>query len=303
MRDLTAKEKILIEAYFDFSERNLPKQIEVFKEILDTLIILQEHLAKSGVKVPNHIAHIDTLLTKFIFHSNTIYHLLNGLDLEIKDLKVKAKIIDIPSLYVLLRALLENFLIMDFIYCQTCSQEETLFRYNNWLYFGYLNRQSVPATMETTIKTKETDYKEIQRLKLLIQNSKFFTCLSPRLQKRVIDQGDDRLGRSWGQIMLASGFQKQIMSSFYKFVSSYAHTSSGSIFNISKLKAGYSPDHHLANWIVSFSKVILAKFIIRFKEQIKTVDIKYNMLNDHKRTLIEFYSKMLDNKSRLITKF
>jgi hypothetical protein len=301
MRQLTAKQKVLVEAYLDFNQRNLPKQIDDFKQILDALIVLQEYLAKSGVKVPNHIAHIDTLITKFIFHSNTIYHLLKGTDFEIKPLNFKTVIIDIPSLYILLRAQLENFLITDFIYCQTVSSEETIFRYNNWLYYGYLKRMNVQATTEKNIKTKISDQHEIERLKQSIQNSKFFTCLSSRLQKRIIDQGDDRLGRKWTQIMIQAGFQKNIATNFYNFVSSYAHSSSGSIFNISELKAGYSQDNDLGNWIVSFSKVIIAKFIIRFKTQIKTVEIKYNMLDKELITLIEFYSKMLDNKTQIIT--
>ena len=165
MGPMKSKERILIEAFVDFNQRNLPKQVNDYKEILDVLILLQDHLVKSGVKVPNHIAHIDTLISKVIFHSNTIYHLLKGIDLEIKPEKVKIKIIDIPSLYILLRSQLENFLIFDFIYCQTKSMDETLFRYNNWIYAGYLARRDVPAESEAAKEMKKSDENEIERLK------------------------------------------------------------------------------------------------------------------------------------------
>jgi hypothetical protein len=214
MRQLTAKDKVLIEAYLDFNQRNLSKQIRDFKPMLDALIVLQEYLVKSGVKVANHIAHIDTLITKFIFHSNTIYHLLKGTEFEVKALNVKTLILDIPSLYIILRAQLENFLITDFIYCQTSSLEETVFRYNNWLYYGYLKRMNVLATTEKNIKIKISDLREIDRLKQSIQNSNYFTKLSSRLQKRIIDQGDDRLGKKWTQIMIQAGFQKKYCNKF-----------------------------------------------------------------------------------------
>lgn len=298
MRHLSSKEKILIEASLDFNERNLPKQVEHYKEILDTLIILQDYLVKSGVKVPNHIAHLDTITTKFIFHSNTIHCLLQGISLEIKQLNFKTKILDIPSLCVLLRAQLENYLIFDFIYCQSKNQEETLFRYNNWLYAGYISRKDIPAQTENAKKTKASDLIEIERLKQLIQSSKYFKTLTEKQQKDLIKKGDDRLFNSWVKIMLSAGFGPRIPGNLYKFISSYAHTSSGSIFNISELKAGYIPNHGLANLIVSLSKIILSKYIVRFKEQIKTVEIKYNMLNNDLVTTIEFYSSMLDKGSK-----
>ena len=173
-------------------------------------IMDRHYLVKSGVKVPNHIAHIDTLTTKIIFHSNTIYYLLGGIDLEIKQLNYKTKILDIPSLCVLFRAQLENYLIFDFIYCQTKNQDETLFRYNNWLYAGYLSRKDVPTQSENAKKTKASDLIEIERLKQLLENSKYFKNLSDKQQKNLIKNGHDRLYNSWVKIMLAAGFGPRI---------------------------------------------------------------------------------------------
>lgn len=300
MRQISVKDKILIEAFLDFNKRNLPKQVKDYKDILDTLILLQDFLVKSGAKVPNHIVHIDTLISKIIFHSNTIYYLLNGIELEIKPSNFKTKIIDIPSLFVLLRSQLENFLIFDFIYCQSQNEDEKIFRYNNWLYCGYLSRQTVPAETEQTKKMKELDLKEIERLKGLLQNSIYFKSFTLDQQKRLINNGNDRLFHGWVKIMIAAGFGQRTSGSFYKLISSYAHTSSISIFNFAELKAGYSENNDLANLIVSLSKVILSKFVVKFKQQVKTVELKYNMLNQDLITMIEFYSSMLENKSRLI---
>jgi hypothetical protein len=298
MRPMTSKERILIEAFLDFNKRDLRKQVKDYKEFLDVLILLQDHLVKSGIKVPNHIAHIDTLISKIIFHSNTIYHLLNGIDLEIKPEKVKTKILDIPSLYVLLRSQLENFLIFDFIYCQSKSEEETIFRYNNWLYAGYLTRRDIPAESESAKKMKESDLKEIERLKIELQNSKFFKTLSRDQQKTLINKGNDRVFHSWLTIMLAAGFGERTSGSLYKLITAYAHTTSVSIFNFTELKAGYSENNDMANLIVSLSKVILSKFIVRFKQKVKVVEFKYNMLNPDLIATIEFYSSMLEKKSR-----
>lgn len=298
MNQLSAKQIIMIKTMQNFDERNLPKQVVQYKEILDILTLLQDYLVKSKVKIPSHLVHIDTLITKIIFHSNTIFHLLNGIDLEVTPLNFKTKILDIPSLCVLLRAQLENYLIFDFIYCQPQNKEETMFRYNNWLYAGYISRKDIPAYSEPAKKMKDSDLVEIERLKQLIQNSKYFLTLTDKQQKNLIKNGNDRLSKSWVNIMLASGFGPRIPDTLYKFISSYAHSSSGSIFNISELKAGYTPNHELANLIVSFSKIIISKFIVRFKDQIKTVEIKYNMLNQDQILTIEFYSAMLDKGSK-----
>jgi len=81
------------------------------------------------------------------------------------------------------------------------------------------------------------------------------------------------------------------------------YTSSGSpsvsIFNSTELKAGYSENNDMANLIVSLSKVILSKFIVRFKQKVEVVEFKYNMLNPGLTASIEFYSSMLvEKKSR-----
>lgn len=295
---MTSREKIFVEAFVDFNKRNLPKQVNDYKELLDVLILLQDYLVKSGFKVPNHIAHIDTLISKIIFHSNTIYHLLNGIDLEIKPEKVKTKILDMPSLYVLLRSQLENFLIFDFIYIQAKSEEETIFRYNNWLYAGYLSRRDIPAESENAKKMKESDLKEIERLKIEIQNSKFFKSFSKDQQKTLINKGNDRVFHSWLTIMIAAGFGERTSKSFYKLISAYAHSSSVSIFNFTELKAGYTENNDMANLIVSLSKVILSKFIRGFKQKVKVVEFRYNMLNPDLIATIEFYASMLEKKSR-----
>lgn len=74
---LTRKELIDIESSQDFSQRNLPKQVEEYKEILDTLMLLQEYLVKSKVNIPSYKIHIDTLISKTIFHSNILALKLN----------------------------------------------------------------------------------------------------------------------------------------------------------------------------------------------------------------------------------
>ena len=283
----------MIESSLDFNQRNLPKQVSELKEYLDTLVVLQEYLAKSKVMIPEFKFHIDTLITKFAFHSNTIYHLLNGIDMTFKSLNFSTKILDIPSLYILLRAQLENFLIFDFIYCQPITTDESEFRYNNWKLSGYISRRDIPTEGEKAKKTKESDLKEIKRLQEQIKISKFFQAFTQKQQSKILNDGDERLGNGWIKIMKDSGLSPRISNSLYKIVSAYAHSSGVSIFNITELKAGYHPNNDQANLIASISKMIICRLITRFKSQIKTVEIKYNTLPYDLTSRIEFYNTIL----------
>lgn len=287
----------MIEASLDFSRRDLPKQVVELKEYIDTLVLLQEYLVKSGVKIPVYKFHIDTLITKYTFHANTIYHLLNGVDMTFKNLNFSKKILDIPSLYILLRAQLENYLIFDFIYCQPATTEESEFRYNNWKLSGYLSRKDTPTVTELAKKTKESDLKEIAKLQKLIRDSNFFNVYKPKQQSKILKTGDERLGNGWVKIMTNSGWSPRISESLYKIISAYAHSSGVSIFNITELKAGYHPNNDQANLVASISKMITCKFIIRFKNLIKTVEIKYNTLPSDLLSRIEFYDTILSRKN------
>jgi hypothetical protein len=297
MREITKKEAMMIESFLDFNQRNLPKQVSELKEYIDTLVVLQEYLAKSKVMIPEFKFHIDTLITKYVFHSNTIFHLLNGIDMTFKQLNFSTKILDIPSLYILLRAQLENFLIVDFIYCQPATIEESEFRYNIWKLSGYLSRKDTPTETEKAKKIKESDLKEIEKLQRLIKESKFFLSYSPKQQSKILNTGDERLGKGWVKIMTDSGLSPRISASLYKIISSYAHSSGVSIFNITELKAGYHPNNDQANLIASISKMITCRFITIFKNQIKTVEIKYNTLPHDLITRIEFYDTILTRKN------
>lgn len=297
MRNITRKEAMMIEASLDFKKRNLPQQVSELKEYIDTLVLLQEYLAKSKVKIPEFKFHIDTLITKYAFHSNTIYHLLNGVEMTFKQLNFSTKILDIPSLYILLRAQLENFLIFDFIYCQPTTNEESEFRYNNWKLSGYLTRKNTPTVTELAKRTKESDLKEIERLQKQIKESKFFLVYSAKQQSKILNTGDEKLGKGWVKIMTDSGLSPRISESLYKIISAYAHSSGVSIFNITELKAGYHPNNDQANLIASISKMITCKFIIRFKNLIKTVEIRYNTLPIDIISRIEFYDTILTRKN------
>jgi hypothetical protein len=300
MRRLTKKEIMMLESSLDFNQRNLPKQVSELREFIDTLVFLQDYLVKSKVKIPTFQFHIDTLISKALFHSNTIYHLLNGIEMEFKSLNFKTMILDIPSLYVLLRTLLENFLIFDFIYCQPSTRTESEFRYNNWMYCGYLSRKDTHAESETAKKMKALDLKEIERLRELIKESKYFQAFTPRQQTKLINRGDEKLLNTWVDIMAKSGFNPRISETFYKIISAYAHTSGVSIFNFSELKAGYHQNNDQANLIASLSKMIIAKYIIKFKGQVKTVEIKYNTLSIDLINKIEFNAKILNTKTTIL---
>ena len=103
-----------IEFLNNYQQKDIEKNVKEYKEFLNALVEIQQFIADSKVKFPNWKLAIDTMITKSLLHCNSFVNLISGIDLDLEHFKDKNhKIIDIPSAYVLLRAQLENFLMID----------------------------------------------------------------------------------------------------------------------------------------------------------------------------------------------
>ncbi len=162
---MTIRDKLKLQVIKEFNEVNLSKSIGDYFLFLDTLVYLNQTLTEAKKRFEKWEIYGDTLMSKIIFHSQSLFTLLSGTYFKSNYLDINQKILDVPSANILLRGLLEGFLMYYFIYVNPSTKAEKQFRYNVWMMSSLLSRQQYEAVTYQSQKVKEQDKKEIDTLK------------------------------------------------------------------------------------------------------------------------------------------
>lgn len=285
-----------LEIWRKYENSDIEQDFKDMKKNLDALITLQQYIVDSKIQVSSWRVYIDTLTSKFILHTNTLINLAVGTQLQSKILDKNLKIIDIPSMIVLLRAQLECFLMFDFIYHQPSSDLEKEFRFWVWKYDNLIMRSNIPVRTEQLKSQKADDKIEIAELKSKIENSTFFMKYTKQQRKEIIKKGNSKLFKSWTDLIDLANLNDQLFSGFYAMLSSYAHSGMHSLMNLKNHKLGYHKNHSTCHLFMFYSKLILNVYIQRFKDSFKTAEIKYNMLPIDIKSEIEFCCRFVDKR-------
>ena len=290
-----------LETVTKFQEKDLAGCLADYKSFLNVLLVLQDYLVKSKIRLPDYKNYIDTFITKFALHCNSIMHNLNGVEIKCAEIGLDAKIFDLPSLHVLVRAQLETLLMAEFIYFLPTSEHELEFRYKNWIYAGLLRRQDIfnvgaPNLPPPYNEVVESDKKSLEELRLHLRESPLFKKYSTKQQKEIIKNGRERLFNSWDDLMVQAGFNRKITYSLYTLISSSAHSTGLSIILLKESKLGFHKKSINANLFLNISTMLLAEFIIELKQHLKAAELKYNTLSVDVIDRIEIYSGMLTKR-------
>lgn len=293
MRTSSKKDWDILNAYSMYYRKNIEEGIIELEGFNDVLLTLQTYLVESKIDIPEYKNRISSLATKTILNCNSIISLLKGQQIKSKLLDKEINVIDIPSLYTLTRAQLENYLVFDFIYCQPKNDKEIEFRYYNWILSGLLSRNIFTPYGDSAKEKKKNDLQEIRKYQSILRNSLYLNNFTEKQQKRILEVGEPRLFNGWIDLMNLSGVHVNHSEQIFRILSAHAHTTGLSIITLDAMKLAYSKNHSEGHLIMFLSKLILSRFIVKFKSMFLATELKYNTLNNELITKLEFYSNTL----------
>lgn len=280
----------------NFDNIDLEKETTITTRIVEALIAIQQAVVDAKPKIADWKFFIDTLTSKFILHTSSIAVLAKGTKLELEFQNRKISLIDTPML-VILRAQLECFLMFNFIYYLPNTDQEKEFRYWVWKYDNLLMRLNIPIRAKEIKKQQEEDRIEMEQLKEKILASPYFMKYSKDQRKIIIKRGDSKLFNSWDKLILTSGLNS-LFTGLYPILSSFAHTGAHSLMNLKDQKLGYTKYHNAGYIYLFLSRLLLATYIMRFKELFTASEIKFNLLPIETKTEIELYYKFATTKKQ-----
>lgn len=118
--------------------------LHTVKDHLDLIVkiladLIQSYKNEINTNLDFGEAYIETLNIKILLATNIALQLANGQNLKVLDKEVQ--VIDISSLYVIERTIIECFLTIEYLFVNYISQEERNFRFKLWKIAGFMMRQ------------------------------------------------------------------------------------------------------------------------------------------------------------------
>lgn len=249
-----------------------------------------------------------SMFVKFLNHSYSLLNLVNGTNIFKESKELVKTIYDKDSIFVITRAILENYITFFTIFISPKTIEDKYFKLNsfiycenNYLFKHHLNlmndnefinltsANSQKKTNDNILKLIET---EISSSYNFILECKLFKNLSDSEKKMIIKEFNWKNNKSWIDLATVASFRKSYFNYTYHVLSSSSHSGvlSTKINNLNnELDNQY---RELSYNTILMTLYILMKFILEYSE-----------LNDLKEYLKsqKIFSELINNLPHAIT--
>lgn len=275
--------------------KDLRVNIRELIECADTLIYINEALKESKAIVSKPIKDSEILVLKLILHTQSIIQLLKGTELRSRYFKeANKKVIDIPSVRVLIRSQFEALLMFNHIYVNSKDSMEMELRYYAWMYEGIQKRTNHTPRSEEAKRVFENDLRTLDSFRQKITSNIHYQDLTNAQQQRIIKSGHSRLFKDWKQIIKESGFRNDgPVQQLYSMLSDYAHSGSLSIIQLQTSKLGYNHINEQASIMAFNANCIVCLLVMHLLRLHKICEIKFNTLPTIIQTKTEIYGRLL----------
>lgn len=286
---MTDKEQL--QTLFEISTIELPivkSHLELITKTLSDLIQLYKDEVDPDLKFGE--AYIETLLTKILLATKTAMGISEGQNLKV--LEKEIQVIDISSLYVIARTVLECFLTIEYLFINQITQEERIFRFNLWKVAGFMMRQQVINESNQDHAEKiESERIEIEKLKHEIKDSEFYSQLTKNDIWKLDKFGIPRT-ISWSKLLDKSCITNNLLDGYYKLYSNYAHSEFVSIMQLNQMNLHISNPIALDNITLSLNniRIINCVAINLFLQKFEDSKLIYDRFDPRTKYIIDFWN-------------
>jgi hypothetical protein len=296
--------KVWIESLSD----NFDVLFEHYSQLLDALLFLIFNEEKTKEFENERLYHIDLLSQKFILHAHAVKNIIPGYNLNISSKQIP--ILDPSSVIILKRALIENYLTIDYLN-ERNNENLANIRFNIWMYQGLINRKIDDLKSLNAAKTKESDFESLRHFKAKIQESDIFCNLKKEDQialfKNIKINWKIEFSNccyktvSWQTLLNSIGLKDKIGKDLYNFLSWHAHSQS-----ISSLQLAEMYDTGMDKVNIKLSTQDLSVFTAFLINDLilldKNINSYYKNLPDYQKQLILFYNHFYRDESFIFEK-
>lgn len=267
-------------------------KIILFK--INLLLELMNSLHENSIKVDPWKIWCESTVYKLCYHSCSILKIFHGTELPYKHEEKDILIFDEPSMIIIFRAILENYLTFYYMYGSNESDELKQFRNLVWRYSGIKQRTEFEINSS---EAKEKQKKEVEFLKTLkeeILKSELFNKYDKKAKEIILKGRKPRLFKSWPDLIKESNLNNSLFRNLYGYKSNYSHTEFISVLQIHEGGYGHKANNTKSHHIMLLLHGIICKTILELKSFFPTMESVYNskepMLQDEILSLANIIS-------------
>ena len=294
------KQDSLINLAIEILKDKPETHISKFEKLMDILLSLfTDRIENKKTQFDRERFYYINLLTqKFIVHGFSVKKLIDGITLDSPSKNLKIEMLDPFSIYSLVRTIIENYLVQNYLSNSNLDDDMLQLRFEIWMRYGLLQRNIEPEDDEAK-RISKIDKKSIQNLENSIKTRKGYLELSER-KKASLDKTINKEWKiifdkekfypvSWKRLMKEAGIKDETNDQIYNFLSWHAHSQSISIL---QLKNMWDKDFAKKNVLTSVKKLnMFTGFIISdIIKSDKEFRSSYENLSNEYKDLINFYN-------------
>lgn len=284
--ELSAKDFAAIKAVAEHEHKVDLEYSKIVREKVDLLLELVHSLFEEQVQLKEYLKWSEPILIKLSFHCFTLLDVFKGTDLRHKG--TVYKVFDEPSVFIIFRTILENYLTFYYLFVDKISDDEKVFRINVYRYAGLKQRCSFVINNEEAKQKQALESLLVEELKEVITATKYFSVFNKDDKKAIIKGVKPRLFFSWDKLIRLSGFREELFKNTYGYKSNYSHSEFISILQINSNSYGLDLNHKEHFTLFSLH-MLICKTIIELSDVFPSIKLRFDEKNASIKNEVEFF--------------
>jgi hypothetical protein len=288
---VTDRNKIILEVARQMDQKDIEATISDYKSFNGLFVKFIDTLHSEKMECPIWQPYLATHLFKFSLLNSSLIKEFEGVTFNRPDNNGEYKTYNVSALYLLSRATIETFLLVNYLYFNYKDESQGIFRYFLYEWSGLKTRQNYIATHPETIAKKASEKTTIEDLENGIKLNTYFLSLPDYKRKNIINSGRAK-EISWKEIVSESGLEQSSHFSNWEFYSNYAHCEQIEAMQLKELFQSQQKINDNVYHTLNCTIIYEAILILNLKNKYKQFEEIYDAQSLSLKTKIEFWSKI-----------
>lgn len=284
---------------YEYNEEEFQIALNDYKSMIDIFVYLINAIVENKIKDENWRYYAETLAIKFTFSANTLSNIVSGSNIDSSLSKVSTKIIDVSSLFTIMRAQIENYLTYFYLFIQPDSVQMQHYRFLMYELSGYQSRQKFTPLTTYTANKQKFEKNRINEIISQLHENDFFKTLPEKEQERIIKEKKAKLS-TWNTLLDESKLTSEIFKKSWNLYSNFAHSEFASLMQVKSFLEEPYKTISTRNLVIFTALMLISVFIKDFCQLYREIEIRYKIIPIDDQEVIELFNRLAQKKFSVI---
>jgi hypothetical protein len=244
------------------------------------LLLLTNALHLQNVPVNDWNLWTEPVIFKLCYHVTSLLQLLAGTQLPYEQNGRNVLIFDEPSIFVLFRTALENYLTFYYLFIDNVPDQEKQFRMLVWKYSAVKQRSEFKIDNDEESQRRLDEEKQTaEKYRQQLEDSANFKNMTAKEKGLILKGKKSRLVNGWQTIVESAKLNSGIFRNLYSYKSSYSHSEFLSILQIKMGGYGFNPKAK-AHYLTIIIHALVCKTIVDLTKLFPVINQEFQRLPD-----------------------